>query len=427
MDFKGLADNIKDKAVAFIKKQVSSRTRVVLLILCASLLLVNFCLLAVMNCIIGTLPEQLLADRWSENGNMAQISLFTTQDVALGEEDMRRFEYTLEKKLLEAGVWKEDEEKDNPQVVDTIGIDEMNSDEDWMYVPEERTGIKSLYSMAYSAQGIVTVSFENRIADSVSAFGVGGDFFLFHPMTFVSGSGFSGDDLMKDRIVIDEDMAWQLFGSIDIVGQTVMIADVPHIITGVVSKDRDRIRKAAGLDKGYIYMSYDSLTKYGYIMSGRTVSKEVSESGPNAEDGGISCVEVVCPNPVRGLALKMAKESIGLSEGSLLGIDNTARFSFLALLSVIASFGKRSMWSMAIYYPYWENAARGYEDILALILLVRIICVLTVVVIFVISIVNAYRNKTWTVRSIIRNLADKKYDWEAERKLKKLGDKTIDA
>ena len=63
--------------------------------------------------------------------------------------------------------------------------------------------------------------------------------------------------------------------------------------------------------------------------------------------------------------------------------------------------------------------ARGYEDILALILLVRTIALLIVVVIAVIAIVNLYRHKKWTVRGIVKYLSDKKYDLEAAHKQKK--------
>ena len=35
----------------------------------------------------------------------------------------------------------------------------------------------------------------NLTADAI---GIGGDFFLFHPLTLLNGSYFSGNDLMKD-------------------------------------------------------------------------------------------------------------------------------------------------------------------------------------------------------------------------------------
>ena len=42
--------------------------------------------------------------------------------------------------------------------------------------------------------------------------------------------------LMKDYCVIDEDAAWQLFGSNDVAGMTVYIGGVPHIVTGVIRR-----------------------------------------------------------------------------------------------------------------------------------------------------------------------------------------------
>ena len=100
-------------------------------------------------------------------------------------------------------------------------------------------------------------------------------------------------------------------------------------------------------------------------------------------------------------------------------IDNTERFSFFSLCSVLKNFFTRSMWNKAIYYPYWENTARGYEDILALILLVRMICMTVVILVLVIFTVNAYRHKKWTARGIIKYLSDKKYDLEVTYKRKK--------
>jgi hypothetical protein len=255
------------------------------------------------------------------------------------------------------------------------------------------------------------------------AVGVGGDFFLFHPLELVSGGYLMDDPLMKDGIVIDEDMAWQLFGSSDVVNMSVMIGDVPHYIKGVVKKPTGKIEKLAGLDKPYIFMSYDSLSKYGQILSGKT-----SESDSDSDDdfgasvsGGINCIEIVCPNPVKGLAAKLAFEASGLSEEHCKVVDNTDRFNFMPLLSIIRQAGFRSMWSKAIYYPYWENVARGYEDRLAVILTIRLFLLAQVIVIFVVLIIIAYRNKKWTIESVAMKLAEKKYDLEVRQHQKKTG------
>ncbi len=415
---------IKDVFVKYIKKHFCSRWRIIAFGLVAFLLIVYAVLGTVMSSIISGLPEFLLADRWSSKGDMAQVSIYTTEDQLIDQDSIKRFDYMLEKKLAEAGVDDPDDDVafSGPKVVDTIGIDEMNKEPKEDAPVNERKGIRKLYSVSYCAQGQVSITFENRTADKVSAIGCGGDFFLFHPMEFVTGAPFSGDDLMKDSIVIDETLAWQLFGSTDIIGQMVTIGGVPHYVAGVVKRDTGKLKKAAGLDKSYVYMSYESLSIYGMILSGRTVSQEISELGTKAEKGGISCIEVVCPNSVKGMAARVCKDSHGVTDEFVEVIDNTERFSFFSLLNVIRGYGTRSMWNKAIYYPYWENVARGYEDILATLLLVRILCMSVVIILIVISIVNAYRKKTWTVRSVVKALAEKKYDLEAEHQQKKCMD-----
>ncbi len=404
--------------------QTSKATRIKIIILCAVLLVIYVVLGCVSKVLVNSLSDQHLSERWSDERSMGQVSIYITEDQMVKEDDIKRFMYELEKKLVESGVSADEDEDETgkdaqPKIIETIDIDKMNSNTEEEKIPQ-KTALQEMFAVSYCAQGQVTMTFENRTADKAQAIGVGGDFFLFHPMTFVSGTGFSGDDLMKDRIVLDEDMAWQLFGSIDIVGQSVLINDVPHYVVGVVAKDQGRLSKAAGLSDSFVYMSYDSLSKYGTILSGLTSDIEISEIGAMAKEGGINCIEVVCPNPVKGLAAKICKESLAIDDRFISVIDNTERFSFFSIMGVLGSFGVRSMWNKAIYYPYWENIARGFEDILAVILLIRLVCLAVLIAIAVVAIVQAYRHKTWTVRSVMRYLADKKYDLEVEYRRKKL-------
>ena len=117
-------------------------------------------------------------------------------------------------------------------------------------------------------------------------------------------------------------------------------------------------------------MSYESLSRFGDIYSGRTVEKEISETGQKAKFGGINCYEIACPNPVEGIVCKYITESCGLDGGSVHICENSERFKPMSLLEVAASFGTRSMWQKAIYYPYWENIARGYEDVLSVLFII---------------------------------------------------------
>lgn len=424
----------KGKEISFKIDFRKNKKKIIALSICVVLLLINWGLGLFSQMMIHRMPDQLTADRWETDINMAQASVFVTEDKSISEKDIPKIKYNLEKKLVESGVDAPDEEDDKKGsgngIIDTIGIDEMNADSDddsddgddsgMGFVPE--TGLKKLYRLVYSAEGTVDLTYDQRTVEGATAIGVGGDFFLFHPLQLVSGGYLMDDPLMKDGIVLDEDTAWQLFGSSDVVNMPVMIGDVPHYVKGVVKKPLGKVEKLAGLNKSYVFMSYDSLSKYGDILSGKTSEVDDSEDGTTSLNGGINCIEVVCPNPVKGLSAKILFESTGISEENCEVIDNTDRFTFFPLLQIVKKAGFRSMWSKAIYYPYWENVARGYEDRLALILAMRIFCVVLVIIIVVILIIIAYRNKKWTIESIVVYLADKKYDMEVKRKQKKEND-----
>lgn len=406
-----------------IKRFFSNRKRNIVFIIIAFLLLMDLVLGLISRHLVADLSDQSAASRWEYDGSVAQVSLFYTEDREITPDEIKKLEYTMETKMQDYGIVTIDEDDNKSEkkkdIVDTVDIGHENTP-----AVLEKSGVSLLYNSCYSAQGISTLKFENRTAENIDTIGVEGDFFFFHPMELVSGSYFMPDDVMKDKIVIDEMLAWELFGSNDIIGQCVVIGGINHYVAGVVKIQEGRLKEAAGLSKSIVYMSYDSLSRYGEILSGKTSDVEISEDGAKANIGGINCYEVVMPNPVEGIAARIVKESSSYDDKYITVVDNTDRFSFFKLWEVSRSFGKRSMWDKPIFYPYWENVARGYEDILALLNFFRTIFVAAVFIIVAVLIVIAYRNKTWTVRGIVNFLADKKYEFEANRKLK-LADKSV--
>ncbi|MBQ9589968.1 MAG: ABC transporter permease [Butyrivibrio sp.] len=406
------------KICGYIKFYFSNKKRNKILIIALILFLTELILNIVSGVLISTIVDQQAAERWDQDSRVAQVSLFFTESRMITPDDINKLEYMLEKKMSEVGIIQEEEEEETQpsgkKIVDTVDIQKPS---DVVTEPDDTPEEVKVYASCYSAQGISTIKFESKTAENIDTIGVSGDFFLFHPMELVNGSYFSPDELMKDRIVVDEELAWQLFGSDDIVGKCVTIGGINHYIAGVVKRDGGRLNEAAGLSKSFVYMSYESLARYGTIFSGRTESKEISEDGATINNGGINCYEIVMPDPVEGLAKRLVKESSGVEDMYVEAVDNTNRYSFFALAEVISKFGIRSMWGKPIYYPYWENVAKAWEDILAFILLIRIICIVVVAVIATVLIVSAYRHKTWTVAGIVRFIADKKYDYEARKKL----------
>lgn len=298
----------------------------------------------------NSLSSQQMAKRWDSSGKSAQVSCFISENAQITVQQLTNLEHAVDAALTNVSITKESESA-------------------------------RLWADAYSARGELTVASDKTSVTS-TAFGVGGDFFLFHPFKLLSGSYFSDEDVMKDYIILDEDAAWQLFGSNDVAGMQVIIKGVPHIVRGVVERGSGRMNDKAGNDKVTFYVSYDSLSKYG-------TSK------------GINTYEIVMPNPISNFALTTIKEKIGIDESSFQVVENSKRYSMFSLLNVLSEYGIRSMNHKAIVYPYWENVARGYEDILATLLLLKLTFLLIPAIILLAYIIYRYRHRTWNIKTLL--------------------------
>jgi len=284
--------------------------------------------------------DQRAAQRWSNGGeDFSQVSCFFADGEAITFNEIMGFRGYIESSIKEAS----------------------------LTAPSNNA---RAYIDAYSSIGTVNIRSE-RSALETAAIGIGGDFFLFHPLELVNGAYFSGHDLMQDAVILDEEAAWHLFGSSDIIGMPVSIGGVNHYVRGVIKRETGRMWEGAGLSGGVAYISNDSLSLYGQTM-------------------GIRSYEVVMPNPVSGFAYRVVTEKFGFSEERMKVVDNTARFNLQPLALVILDVGLRSMQSYAIRFPYWENYARGYEDILAFLLVFQVLFLVTpvtmmLVIVFVVS------------------------------------------
>lgn len=320
--------------------------------------LVFLILLFVTKHVTGTQYTQQMAERWSEQGDVAQVSCFFAANSDTTEDTILMFEHGIDSALTEASVVQESE---NPGA--------------------------RLWADAYSADGKITLT-NGKSSVSADAIGIGGDFFLFHPLRLINGAYFSGNDLMQDYCVIDEDAAWQLFGSYDVAGMTVYISGIPHIVTGVVERPEGRLAESAGLDSTLVYVSLQTLETLGTSY-------------------GINHYEIVMPDPVTGFAYKYVKENLGSDEKATEVVENSSRYSLLSRLKLIGQFGVRSMNGKGIIYPYWENMARGYEDILTVLTLFMLITLSYPTILLLIAFILWWRHKGWTLRDVRLKCKDK--------------------
>ena len=195
---------------------------------------------------------------------------------------------------------------------------------------------------------------------------MGGDFFYFHPLTLRSGAYIDSEDLMDDLVILDEEIAWRLYGGTNLAGMPVTINGEHFLIGGVVARETDFATERAYPGDGGVYMSFSAMKRLN-------------------EDAAITGYEIVMPDPITSYAKGVVSDTFPIGAGDV--VENSRRYSLSHLWEVLRSFGERSMRSNGVIYPYWENAARLTEDYAALLLLLSaLFAVCPVVFILVLSI-----------------------------------------
>ena len=315
---------------------------------------------------LGSVTHALLTQsaakawRGSNELRFAQVSAFLPEDGKIALSAVESFRRTLEQALVNAS----------------------------LEAPEGG----SLYTDAYSGKAEISVS-SNKSTVTVKAIGVGGDYFLFHPLQLRSGSYLTADDYMADRVVLDEELAWALFGSNDVAGMSVTINNRPYPVAGVIHREDDFASKKAYQDGAGLFMSYDALNA-------------ISETK-------ISCYELVAPDMITGYAKSVVSDKFPIGNGEV--VQNTGRYSLTSLLKVIGSFGERSMSTKGILYPYWENAARMTEDYAALWLVLLVLCSLCPATCLVLLVIHYVKKLAAAVGEKVPEIIEEKVEAEKEK------------
>lgn len=314
------------------------------------------------------LTHEMVADQWDKEGGTAHISVYFSESEKYGLKD------SLDATAFRLENWYQQilKELENASIT----------------VDTEQNPTARLAVYGYSASGKIQLNTEHGNAE-VKAYGVGGDFFQFHPLKLVYGSYFSESDLMQDRIVIDTETAWKLFGSNDVVGMFVKIDGIPHMVVGVYERESGHFNDAAGNDESCAYVSHSTLYEHGQYH-------------------GLETAEYLIPNPVSGFAAGLVQTQYSGMDVEI--VENQKRYDFLPLLNVIRAFGTRSMGLSGITFPYWENIARGYEDVLAGLLLLELICLTYALVVLVCFVWYLWLHRKWRARNVYEKIKDLGYE-----------------
>ncbi|MDE5777307.1 MAG: ABC transporter permease [Lachnospiraceae bacterium] len=317
---------------------------------------------------VSSLYSQQAAQRWDKDKeNYAQVSVFASPEKNLQKEDIETIRNSIMSELAKESF-------------------------------EQRKSGARLWIDAYSGECETQVR-KDWTTLTVTAVGVGNDFFLFHTMDFLSGSGLTPEDENTNRVVLDENLAWALFGSNDIAGMQVWMDDEIFTVAGVVAVEEDELSQLAYGSKNRMYLFYDKLKQHEDKVK-------------------ITCYEAVMPNPITNYAYYTLRTACGLDDESDEGmqadneenplnfdsmevIENSNRFEPVALFSKRKNMKLDSMRTNSVSYPYWENIARVIEKQQYGFLVVRI-WLLIVPVLSVIGLLYYYwKNRSWTLRGII--------------------------
>lgn len=211
-----------------------------------------------------------------------------------------------------------------------------------------------------------------RGKEDVMIMGVGGDFFLFHSFQLISGSYFQESDVMQDRVLLDRDTAWAVFGGYEIEGQRIYIGGVPYVVAGVYEKPTGEFAEKAIGGKSILFMSYASFHK-------------------QYEGAPIVSYEAVLPNPVSGFALNKLQDAVDQENTNAVLVDNEDRFTAGKLLARFADIPSLLMQKSAVVFPFWENEMRALEWHVFCLFMLRLLLFMTPLVSFIFGIVTFIR------------------------------------
>ena len=298
---------------------------------------------------IATLTHQQAAQNWgTEEKPYSQATVFLPAENAVPTDSVAQIRNEVEKAMLGASV--------------------AASEYPW------------LYAFSCNRQG----ELKNGIASSnVTVTMIAGDYFTIHPLPVRYGWYLDESEVMRDRIVLDRQAAWDLFYSDNVVGQFLEWNGQRYMVAAVVDTEPG---------------------KYNELAAEGTRRAWVFADSPGADPNpGFTCLEMVLPQPVKGFAVStMASVLESYLPKGTAPLDNTGRFSLINRWNALKEISVRWISSQAISYPYYENAARLVENHLALRLIPEGIFLGFPCISLIVWLLMLNARRTWGLKSISR-------------------------
>lgn len=119
---------------------------------------------------------------------------------------------------------------------------------------------EGLLKDCFSSEGVMELANGKNTANA-KVIATGGDFFFFHQMVWLSGFAYSDNDVMKDRAVIDKELAWQLFGGENAAGMPFKINGNTYYVAGVVDTPQTKEEKEVYGEINRAWLPYSAFCK----------------------------------------------------------------------------------------------------------------------------------------------------------------------
>ena len=202
------------------------------------------------------------------------------------------------------------------------------------------------YIDCWYGESRITVSSE-KTTETAEVFYVGGDYFRIHIPQIVSGGLIYPEDISTDRIVLDENASWLLFGSRDTEGMTVEAGGKEYVVAGVI---------AAPNKKGAMKRAYDE-------MKSACVYLPYQAADTNGEAASFTGYDILMPDKVLGYAKNIISSAAGINEKTfnMYLTESRSRFRLDAIKKKTKEMNSFVSRRNTAVIPYWEAAAREAE------------------------------------------------------------------
>ncbi len=211
---------------------------------------------------------------------------------------------------------------------------------------------------------------------------VAGDFFVIHPLPIIRGGYLSESDLMHDRVILDEQAAWDLFYSVNVTGQYLELEGRPCVVAAVVDTPAGKYNEMAAVGTGLAWVLSDCPA---------LAEQEIR----------FTCLEAILPEPVDGFAVLTMQNVLAEALPRPAAVtDHATRFSLNHRWRILGELTTRGIAGEGVAYPDWERAAQLTENHLARRLIPEAVLLLIPAVSLLVFLLWLKRSQSWRLFSL---------------------------